>query len=117
METLNTLAENEHHHQSGKSNEKVKRKFSHEENINELKTKVKDTIVSVIGTECKSIEKLENEVQDSSFWSWIVCLASMWTFGHYLGFEFNYGLLYSKFLKVYNTTDMAPVYAGESLKL
>jgi hypothetical protein len=52
------------------------------------------------------------KVADGGCRAWMVCMATIWTFGVYLGFEFNYGLIYSKLIEVYKDTRNSVIYAG-----
>jgi hypothetical protein len=52
------------------------------------------------------------KVADGGIRAWMVCLAAVWVFGMYLGFEFNYGLIYAKLIEVYRATENHAIYAG-----
>jgi MFS family permease len=50
-------------------------------------------------------------VADGGIYAWTVCLCTVVTFGFYLGFEFNYGLIDSKFIRLYNGTSDNVLYS------
>ncbi len=52
------------------------------------------------------------QLKDFCWTACIVCLASTYTFGFFLSFEFNYGLIYSELIEIYNNTTSQVIYAG-----
>jgi hypothetical protein len=63
----------------------------------------------------KTVEACDCEsskVRDGGCRAWLVCMATIYTFGLYLGFEFNYGLIYTQFIREYNSTKHSVIYAG-----
>jgi hypothetical protein len=57
-----------------------------------------------------------NSVRDGGCRAWLVCMATIYTFGLYLGFEFNYGFIYTQFIKEYSQTRNHVIYAGKYAK-
>jgi hypothetical protein len=55
------------------------------------------------------------KIKDGSWKSWMVLVATIYTFGFYIGSEFNYGLIFAKFIAVYNATENNRFYAGKKL--
>ncbi len=68
------------------------------------------------GKSSNSHESIKNEdeviVADGGCMAWLVCMATMIVFGLYLGFEYNYGILYNNLIQVYNGTDNKVLYSG-----
>ncbi len=58
------------------------------------------------------LEETSCKVSDGGCRAWTVCLATAWVFGMYLGYEFNYGLIYAKLIEEYNSTTNSALYAG-----
>jgi hypothetical protein len=56
----------------------------------------------------------EHKVADGGLRAWTVCFATVFSFGLYLGFDFNYGLIYSTLIKEYNQTENNVVFAGKA---
>ncbi len=63
---------------------------------------------------CYSLEPVDEQykVRDENPMSWIVLIATIYSFGFYVGTEYNYGMVYVQLVKEYNST-LNNFYAGK----
>jgi hypothetical protein len=79
-------------------------------NDNENESKLQ---LSEYNQELENVIEYTGKKRDRGFYAWMVCLATTYTFGFYLGFEFNYGLIYTGLLKKFNSSNETVSYSGK----
>jgi hypothetical protein len=66
--------------------------------MEEIKEKIKDEELVLFESITEPVENQQVKIADGGLWAWIVCFSTIITFGFYAGFDFNYGLIYTKMI-------------------